>query len=399
MHIDMDAQRYLDAMEQVHAELVELRRDLHRHPELGFEEHRTSTLVARLLKEWGYRVERGMAGTGVVAQLVCGAGKRRLGLRADMDALPIDEKSGVAHTSIHPGVMHACGHDGHTAMLLGAARFLAETRAFSGTLNLIFQPAEEGLNGQSGALRMVQEGLFERYPCDAIFAMHNMPGYPEGHFVFRAGPTLASSDSATIVVTGVGGHGAHPHRSADPVVAAASIVMALQTLVSRNAPPLETAVVTVGAIHGGSAGNVIPDEVTMEVGIRALDPEVRRLLEQRLKALVLAQAESYGVRATVDYRQGFPVLVNERGATVFACETARALVGEAQVMVPGPQRSGSEDFAYMLEHCRGAYLYLGAGDGEEVCMVHNPSYDFNDRLLVTGAAYWACLAERFLVSE
>ena len=397
--MEVDARRYFEAIEPDRVTLTALRHDLHRHPELGFDEHRTSALVAQRLTEWGYRVETGIAGTGVVGQLVCGNGARRLGLRADMDALPIDEKSGVAHASAHPGVMHACGHDGHTAMLLGAARFLAETRAFSGTLNLIFQPAEEGLNGQSGALRMVQEGLFERYPCDAIFALHNMPGYPEGQFVFRAGPTLASSDQATIVVSGVGGHGAHPHRSADPVVAAASIVMALQTLVSRNAPPLETAVVTVGAIHGGCAGNVIPDTVTLQVGIRTLDAEVRSLLERRLKALVVAQAESYGVSATVDYRRGFPVLVNERGATVFACETARALVGEAQVTVPGPQRSGSEDFAYMLEHCRGAYLYLGAGDGEEVCMVHNPHYDFNDRLLVTGAAYWACLAERFLVDD
>lgn len=397
--MQVDAHRYFEILERDRESMVAWRRDMHRHPELGFKEHRTSALVASLLTEWGYTVTGGIGGTGLVGQMICGHGARRLGIRADMDALPIDETTHVPHASIHPGVMHACGHDGHTAMLLGAARFLAETRAFSGTLNVIFQPAEEGLNGQSGALRMLEDGLFERFPCDAVFALHNMPGYAEGQFVLREGPTLASSDQVTVVVRGIGGHGAHPHRSADPVVAAASIVMALQTIVARNVPPLETAVVTVGAIHGGRAANIVPDEVTLEIGVRALNSTVRDLLEQRIQALVMAQAQSYGVQATVDYRRGIPVLVNDHRATAFAVETARALVGEAAVTAPGPQRSGSEDFAFMLERVPGAYLYLGAGDGPEVCMVHNSAYDFNDRLLTRGAAYWACLAERFLIAD
>ncbi|EKD97484.1 MAG: hypothetical protein ACD_23C00900G0003, partial [uncultured bacterium] len=277
-----DAKHYFDYMQRHADALVAIRRDIHQHPELGFEEHRTSELVAQHLERWGYRVERGIAGTGVVGQLVCGDGPHRLGLRADMDALPIDEKTGVPYASVHAGIMHACGHDGHTAMLLGAAQYLAETRHFNGTLNLIFQPAEEGMGG---ARRMIAEGLFERYPCDAIFALHNMPGYPERQLVFRDGATMASSDYATIAVSGVGGHGAHPHRCADPIVAAASIVMALQTIVARNVPPMQMAVVTVGAIHGGNANNVVPDTVTLEVSVRALDRDVRALLEQRVKAL------------------------------------------------------------------------------------------------------------------
>lgn len=388
-----DAKHYFDYMERHVDALMAIRRDIHQHPELGFEEHRTSELVAQHLERWGYRVERGIAGTGVVGQLVCGDGTRRLGLRADMDALPIDEKTGVPYASVHAGIMHACGHDGHTAMLLGAAQYLAETRHFNGTLNLIFQPAEEGMGG---ARRMIAEGLFERYPCDAVFALHNMPGYPERQLVFRDGATMASSDYATIVVSGVGGHGAHPHRCADPIVAAASIVMALQTIVARNVPPMQMGVVTVGAIHGGNANNVVPDTVTLELSVRALDRDVRTLLEQRVKALVAAQAESYGVTASVDYRQGFPVLVNTDEATAFARQVALELVGESRVTLDGPPRSGSEDFAFMLEHCPGSYLFLGAGTGEEVCMVHNPAFNFNDALLTTGAAYWSCLTERYL---
>jgi hippurate hydrolase len=390
-----DAKHYFAYMQRHTDALVAIRRDIHQHPELGFEEHRTSELVAQHLERWGYRVERGIAGTGVVGQLVCGDGPRRLGLRADMDALPIDEKTGVPYASVHAGIMHACGHDGHTAMLLGAAQYLAETRHFNGTLNLIFQPAEEGMGG---ARRMIAEGLFERYPCDAIYALHNMPGYPERQLVFRDGATMASSDYATIVVSGVGGHGAHPHRCADPIVAAASIVMTMQTIVARNVPPMQMAVVTVGAIHGGKANNVVPDTVTLEVSVRALDRDVRALLEQRIKALVVAQAESYGVKAIVDYRQGFPVLVNTDEATAFARQVALQLVGESQVTLEGPPRSGSEDFAFMLEHCPGSYLFLGAGMGEEVCVVHNPTYNFNDALLPTGAAYWSCLTERFLAA-
>ena len=262
----------LDAMRAQADEFVAVRRDIHRHPELAFEEHRTASLVAERLAGWGYTVERGIGGTGVVGTLVRGAGSRRLGLRADMDALPIDEASSVAWSSAHPGVMHACGHDGHTAMLLAAARHLALAGRFDGTLHLIFQPAEEG---GGGALRMMADGLFERFPCDAVFAMHNMPGVPQGHLVLREGAAMASSDCATITLAGVGGHGAMPHRAADPVVAAASLVMALQTVVSRNVDPLHAAVVTVGALHAGRANNVIPATATLELSVRALDRHVR----------------------------------------------------------------------------------------------------------------------------
>ncbi|WP_137892729.1 M20 aminoacylase family protein [Ramlibacter sp. 2FC] len=374
-------------------EMTALRRDIHQHPELGFEERRTSDIVARCLTDWGYEVERGLGGTGVVGRLRCGTGSRAIGLRADMDALPIQEASGLPWASAHAGVMHACGHDGHTATLLGAAHYLGDTRGFSGTLNLIFQPAEEGLGG---ALRMMQDGLFEKYPCDAVFALHNMPGLPQGQLVFRSGAFMASSDYATIRLRGVGGHGAMPHRATDPVVAAASIVMALQTLVSRNVDPGEMAVVTVGAIHGGQANNVIPDSVTLELSLRALNPQVRALLEQRLRALVEAQAQSYGVQAELDYRHGYAVLVNAEAPTRLATEVARELFGAERVTPQGAPLSGSEDFAFMLERVPGCYLLVGNGQGEGSCMVHNPGYDYNDAILPTGAALWAGLVQRFL---
>jgi hippurate hydrolase len=386
----------LDHMHSQSDEFIGLRRDIHHHPELAFDEHRTSALVAEKLQAWGYQVERGLGGTGVVGRLVRGDGRRRLGLRADMDALPIDEATGLGYASCNAGVMHACGHDGHTAMLLAAARHLAERGRFSGTLNLIFQPAEEG---GGGAVKMMEDGLFDRYPCDAIFAMHNMPGMPQGRLVLREGPTMASSDYATVTLTGVGGHGAMPHRAADPVVAAASIVMALQTVVSRNVDPLQMAVVTVGAIHAGKANNVIPQQATLEISIRALDREVRATLERRVKALIAAQAESFAVRAQVDWRPGYAVLVNTPEETAFAREVALELVGADQVTPQGPALPGSEDFAFMLEKVPGSYLFIGNGDGDSAgaCMVHNPGYDFNDDCLATGAAYWVRLAQSFLV--
>jgi hippurate hydrolase len=385
----------LDHMHSQSDEFIGLRRDIHHHPELAFDEHRTSALVAGKLQAWGYEVERGLGGTGVVGRLVRGDGGRRLGLRADMDALPIDEATGLGYASCNAGVMHACGHDGHTAMLLAAARHLAERGRFSGTLNLIFQPAEEG---GGGAVRMMEDGLFDKYPCDAIFAMHNMPGMPQGRLVLREGPTMASSDYATVTLTGVGGHGAMPHRATDPVVAAASIVMALQTVVSRNVDPLQMAVVTVGAIHAGKANNVIPQQATLEISIRALDREVRATLERRVKALIAAQAESFGVQAQVDWRPGYAVLVNTPEETAFAREVALELVGADQVTLQGPALPGSEDFAFMLEQLPGSYLFIGNGDGDSAgaCMVHNPGYDFNDDNVAIGSAYWALLTERFL---
>ena len=387
----------LQALQARAGEFISLRRDIHRHPELAFEEHRTAALVADKLEGWGYSVHRGIGGTGVVGTLVRGRGTRRLGIRADMDALPIDEASGAGWASVHAGVMHACGHDGHTAMLLAAARHLADHGAFDGTLHLIFQPAEEG---GGGALHMMADGLFERFPCDAVFAMHNMPGVEQGRFVLREGAAMASSDYATITVTGTGGHGAMPHRAADPIVAAASIVMALQTIVSRNIDPLQAAVVTVGALHGGKANNVIPGSATMELSVRALDRAVRATIERRVKAVVAAQAESFDVQAQIDWRPGYAVLVNTSRETAFARAVATELVGAEQVTTQGPPLTGSEDFAFMLERVPGSYVLIGngtdSGPGEGGCMVHNPGYDFNDANIATGSAYWVLLAERFL---
>jgi hippurate hydrolase len=388
----------LHALRARAGEFVSLRRDIHSQPELAFEEHRTAALVADKLEAWGYAVERGIGGTGVVGTLVRGSAAGRLGLRADMDALPIVEASGAEWSSQRTGVMHACGHDGHTAMLLAAARYLAEHGTFDGTLQLIFQPAEEG---GGGALRMIEDGLFERYPCDAVFAMHNMPGIEQGRFVLREGAAMASSDYASITLTGFGGHGAMPHRTSDPIVAAASIVMALQTIVSRNIDPLQAAVVTVGALNAGKANNVIPASATLELSVRALDREVRATIERRIKALVAAQADSFGITARIDWKPGYAVLVNTPAETAFAGEVAVELVGAGQVTLQGAPLTGSEDFAFMLERVPGSYLLIGNGTGEGAggCMVHNPGYDFNDDNIGVGSAYWVLLTERFLPAK
>ena len=374
---------------------IALRRDIHQHPELAFEEHRTSALVADKLRGWGYAVTTGLGGTGVVGQLVRGEGTARIGLRADMDALPITEATGAAWASQRPGLMHACGHDGHTAMLLAAAQLLAHSQAWSGTLNLIFQPAEEG---GGGALKMMDDGLFERFPCDAIFAMHNMPGFPQGQLVFRSGPTLASSDYVTVTLHGHGGHGAMPHKATDVVVAAASTVMALQTLVSRHVDPLQPAVVTVGAIHAGDANNVIPASARLELSVRTLDPQVRVSVRERLHALIHAQAQSFGVRAEIDWRPGYAVLVNDSVQTERALAVAVKHFPSSQINPQGPMLTGSEDFAFMLERVPGCYLFIGNGsDGEPGgCMVHNPAYDFNDHNIGTGASYWIALVHELL---
>ncbi|MBK9340037.1 MAG: amidohydrolase [Rhodoferax sp.] len=389
-----------DALVHRVGEFIQLRRDIHQHPELAFEEHRTADLVASKLESWGYAVHRGLGGTGVVGTLKRGDGKRKLGIRADMDALPINENTGLAWASSTPGIMHACGHDGHTAILLAAAKAIAQNdspdSSFNGTLNLIFQPAEEG---GGGAVRMMEDGLFTHHPCDAVFALHNMPGVPVGHFVFREGAAMASSDYASIRIKGKGGHGAMPHRAADALLAAAAIVLALQTIVSRNVDPLHTAVVTVGALHAGQANNVIPELATMELSVRALDPQVRLLLEQRIKALVTAQAESYGVTAEIDWRKGYCVLVNAVKETDFARQVAIDLVGAERVTLQGQALTGSEDFAFMLEQIPGSYLLIGNGDGDSAgaCMVHNPGYDFNDENIATGADYWKALVKAFLI--
>lgn len=387
----------LSALHALSAEFTALRRDIHRHPELGYQEFRTSELVAQRLASWGYRVTRGLGGTGVVGQLVRGQGGKRLGLRADMDALPIQEATGLPHASSHAGLMHACGHDGHTAMLLAAAKHLAEHGQFDGTLNLIFQPAEEGLGG---AKKMMEDGLFEQFPCDAIFAMHNMPGFPRGQLLLREGATMASSENITITLQGQGGHGAMPHVAIDPVVAGAAIVMGLQTIVARNVPPLHMAVITVGAFQAGEANNVIPQTATLKLSVRSLDRAVRQLLNRRIRELVEAQAHSYGCQATVDFQGGYPVLVNTQPETELARQVALELLGADQVVLQTAPLTGSEDFAFMLEQVPGSYLFIGNGDaasgGHGACMVHNPNYDFDDGNIAVGSAYWVRLTERFL---
>jgi hippurate hydrolase len=391
----------LHALQTRAAPFVALRRDLHRHPELGLHEFRTSQVLAEQLESWGYSVTRGLATTGLVAQLQRGSGGKRLGLRADMDALPIHETNNFEHCSVHAGVMHACGHDGHTAMLMAAAQYIAQEVEFSGTLNLIFQPAEEH---PGGAQIMIKEGLFERFPCDAIFAAHNMPGVAAGELVFIEGPAMASSDDVTITLTGVGGHGAMPHRAQDPIVAAAAIVMTLQTIVSRNVDPQHTAVITVGSLVAGKANNVIPASARLELSVRSLDREVRDLLQSRITSLVTAQAQSLGVLAQIDYKRDYPVLVNTAAETELARQVGTELLGAERVTRQGRPLTGSEDFAFMLEHCPGSYFMIGNGAGEgtgdsaaaHACMVHNPGYDFNDNILPVGAAFWALLTQRYL---
>ncbi len=371
-------------------EFIALRRDLHRHPELAFQEHRTAGLVAERLRAWGYEVSTGIAGTGVVGVLRRGDGQKTLGLRADMDALPIQEDTGLPYASVKPGVMHACGHDGHTAILLAAARFLAESGEFDGTLNLIFQPAEEL---GAGARKMIAEGLFERFPCDAVFGLHNWPGVRQGHLGCVAGPAMASIDFARITLQGQGGHGAEPQDAVDPVLAAAHVITALQSVVSRNVAPLDMGVVTVGAIHGGKAANVIPDQVELKLTARSFRPETRQLLRERITAIAQGQARSLGVEAVVDFQNGFPPVLNHAEPTRFAREVALEVLGADRVVPDFQPRTASEDFAYMLQARPGSFLFLGNGDSASL---HNPRYDFNDATLGVAASYWVRLTERFL---
>ncbi|GGB07023.1 amidohydrolase [Brucella endophytica] len=372
--------------------LCDMRHHLHANPELSFEEEKTAAYVAEKLEAWGYEVTRNVGGHGVVGRLRVGEGGRSVAIRADMDALPIMEVTGLPYASRTPGKMHACGHDGHTAMLLGAAEYLARTRNFSGTVNLIFQPAEEA-GEVSGAQRMIADGLFERFPCDAIFGLHNHPGAPEGTFLMRSGPLMAAADTAIIKAIGKGGHASRPHLTVDPVMVAASLVMALQTVVSRNVDPTETAVITVGTIHGGEASNVIPESVTLGVSIRSFSPRIREILETRVRSLVENHAASYGATAEIDYQRGYPVVVNSEAETEFATEVVKELVGEEKVSTC-PLIPGSEDFAYFLERKPGCFLRLG--NGVDSAFLHNSKFDFNDANLTVGAALWARLAERFL---
>lgn len=376
--------------------LTGIRRDLHQNPELSFDEVHTAAGVAAHLSQWGYQVTRGIGGHGVVGTLSLGNGTRRVSVRADMDALPIQEETGLPWASRQPGRMHACGHDGHMAMLLGAARALAERRAFSGTVNLVFQPAEEA-GKDSGAQRMIADGLFERFPCDAIFGLHNHPGYPVGTFLFGSGPFMSASDTVIITIHGRGGHAARPHLAVDPVLIAGSLIMALQSVVSRNIDPTETAIVTIGTVNAGIASNVIPESARLGLSVRSFSAEVRRLLRQRITDLVRHQVAGYGGTVDIDYQEGYPVVVNSVAETAFARAVAEELVGTENTVAPFGPVTGSEDFAYYLERKPGCFLRLG--NGENAPMLHNARYDFNDGNLTVGAAYWTRLVERYLAQE
>jgi len=376
-------------------ELTAWRRDLHEHPELGFEETRTSGVVAEKLKAFGVdEVVTGIAKTGVVG-VIRGRGKsgRAIGLRADMDALPIEEATGLPYASKSPGRMHACGHDGHTTMLLGAARYLAETRNFDGTVYVIFQPAEEGLGG--GRV-MVEEGLFERYPMERVFGMHNWPGLPEGVFAWREGPVMAAAAQIDITLTGRGAHGAQPHLGNDPVVIASHIVTALQSVVARSIDPVEAGVLTIGHIHGGDTYNVIPEIVRMKGTARWFHPKVGDQLEAGVLRITQSVAEAFGAKAVVQFRRTYPATVNDAEATALARRAAEGVAGQGQVRHMDQPTMGSEDFSFMLNAKSGSYIMLGGGRGPQEAMVHHPAYDFNDALLPIGASYWATLAEQVL---
>ena len=374
-------------------EMVAWRRHVHAHPETAFEEYGTADFVAERLRDFGIEVHRGLARTGVVGVLRTGSSGRTVGLRADMDALRMTEANVFAHASRHPGKMHGCGHDGHTVMLLGAARYLAETRNFDGTVHFIIQPAEEGAGG---AQVMIDDGLFERFPCDRVFGLHNWPQLPAGVFGVRVGPLMAAADHFDITVTGKGAHGAMPHQGVDPVVVAAHIVTAAQALVSRGTDPIDTAVVSFTVIRGGSAFNVIPDEVSLSGTVRSFKAETRDALESGLVRVAENVAAAFGASASVVYERCYPATVNSPDETAFAAEVAARVVGPAQVRRDPDPSMGAEDFAFMLQRRPGCYIWLGQGGLPESCMVHNPNYDFNDTILTTGASYWALLAEAAL---
>jgi hippurate hydrolase len=376
-----------------HGELTEWRRQIHAHPELGFQEKRTSDLVADKLAGFGIEVHRGLGKTGVVGRLRVGNSPRTIGLRADMDALPIQEANTFAHRSQNEGRMHACGHDGHTTMLLGAARYLAQTRNFDGTVHLIFQPAEEGLGG---AAAMIKDGLFDEFPCEVIFGMHNRPGLAVGKFQIRPGAMMAGGAFFDIAIAGRGAHGARPESGVDPVVVASHITAALQSIVARNVRPVDTAVVSVTKIHAGDAYNVIPEKAVLGGTVRCFSNATMDLIEERMRQIAEGVAAGLGASASLDFRRLFPALVNHADETRFIADTAAELVGEDNVNRQGPLTMASEDFSYMLERCPGAYIQIGNGDGEGGCEVHNSGYDFNDAALPYGAALFARLVERRL---
>ncbi len=385
----------IDAIRTFQPDLVAIRRDLHAHPELGYEEVRTAAVVERELQALGIETHARIGRTGVVGVLKCGTSPRTIGLRADMDALPIVEKNTFEHKSAHAHRMHACGHDGHTTMLLGAARQLARTRDFDGTVHFIFQPGEEG---HAGARAMIEDGLFTRFPCDAVYAMHNWPGLPAGTFGINDGPMMAAADRFEIVVTGHGGHGAHPYQTIDPVIVAGHIITAAQSIVSRNVSPVDSAVITIAAMQAGDmdAFSVIPSEVRLNGTARSFKPEVQAMLERRLRTLCESIAAGFGATATVAYHKLYPATINSLPEARFAADVAESLVGADRVVRNLPPSMGAEDFSFMLQARPGAYLRLGQGGADKGRFLHNTQYDFNDDVLPIGAALFVALAEKTL---
>ncbi|MBA2413544.1 MAG: amidohydrolase [Burkholderiaceae bacterium] len=397
----------IDRVVQFQAEIQKIRRDIHAHPELRFEEARTSEIVAAKLAEWGLEVTRGLGGTGVVGTLRNGMSKRAVGLRADMDALPIQETNEFAHRSTHQGKMHACGHDGHTAMLLGAAKYLAELKhsaesaSLNGTVHFIFQPAEEG---GAGAQRMIDDGLFERCPCDSVFGMHNWPGLKVGQFGVTGGPAMASSNEFDIKVIGKGAHAAMPHLGVDPVFVAVQVVNGLQGIITRVKKPIDSAVLSVTMIQAGEATNVIPESAQIRGTVRTFRDDVTALVEKQMRRIVEMTCAAHGAEGTTDFNWNYPPTVNDDAEAEFAATVMDDIVGVDNVVRQIEPTMGAEDFAFMLKAKPGAYVFIGNGDGTHrtaghglgPCMLHNPSYDFNDDLIPLGATYWVRLAQTFL---
>ncbi len=391
-------------IEAAQENLARIRRDIHAHPELAFQETRTSEVVAQQLTKWGIEVHRNVGKTGVVGVLrgKKGPGGRSIALRADMDALPMPEHNRFAHASTNPGRMHGCGHDGHTTMLLGAAQHLAAHADFEGTVNFIFQPAEEG--GNAGARAMIEDGLFERFPCDEIYGMHNLPGYPTGLFGFRKGPTMASSNRFDIVVRGTGGHAAQPHKAVDTIVIAAEMIGVLQTLISRHKNPVETAVLSVTQIHAGDAYNVLPEQAVIRGTVRTFSTQLLDEIEANMRRVAETLPQVHGGTGELDFYRAYPPLVNWDAQTDFAIKVARDVFGADNVDADTPPHGGAEDFSFYLQKVPGCYLFVGNGGGEHreatyhgmgPCELHNPNYDFNDALLPVGSTYWVRLVQAF----
>ncbi len=379
---------------ELHDEMQAWRRDIHKHPELGFEEIRTAEIVAGKLREWGIEVHEGIGKTGLVGVLKGqGNSNRTIGIRADMDALPMQEMTGLEYQSVHDGKMHACGHDGHTTILLGAAKYLSETRNFDGTVNFIFQPAEEGGGGGDA---MVKDGLFERFPCDGVYGLHNMPDKPKGTFHIKTGTLMASADVARVTITAKGGHAAHPQRANDPIKIGVQLYTALQTIVSRNISPVDNVVISITEFHAGAAMNIIPHDAKLTASIRTATPEMRDYVEQRFKEICAGIAATFNADIEVDYHRNYPCTINHEAETEIVSRAADAIVGEQNVNRKAPVRMGSEDFSFMLEACPGAYIHLGSGDEDHTFTVHHPEYDFNDDILGIGASLWARLVEQEL---